>query len=205
MTGIAQRNWLWSALALTIVILCGFLQARGLFVPVDRPVMEAVGRVRDSGSGQMFTPVAIVLSAATDIGGRLIMLALAAPLLWTTGWRRQWVWLASVTIAAMLLNTALKLCFRAARPALLPHLEAITTYSFPSGHASGNMAFFGALAMVSGWCSVRIAATVLILAIGISRIWLGVHWPSDVLCGWLEGVAILLAARSWLPGPINRK
>ena len=39
----------------------------------------------------------------------------------------------------------------------------------------------------------------LILLIGISRVLLGVHWPSDVICGWIEGVAILLVANLWKP------
>lgn len=147
----------------------------------------------------MFTPAAILLSAMTGTSGRFVMLALIAPVLLMAGRGRQWVWLAGVTVAAMLLNTGLKLFFQAARPALISHLDPIATYSFPSGHASGNMAFLGTLAILSGRRSGFLAAAGLIFAIGVSRVWLGVHWPSDVMCGWMEGVAILLLAWRWLP------
>jgi hypothetical protein len=47
--------------------------------------------------------------------------------------------------------------------------------------------------------SISDVALALIGMIGISRVWLGVHWPSDVVCGWIEGAAILLLARRWQP------
>jgi undecaprenyl-diphosphatase len=117
-------------------------------------------------------------------------------------WRglgRQWLWLAAVSLIAMLLNTALKHLFAAARPEILAHLDPTMTYSFPSGHASGNAVFLGALAMLWPSRAGSAVALALIGMIGISRVWLGVHWPSDVVCGWIEGAAILLLARRWQP------
>lgn len=179
---------------LGFVLLCGILQAQGAFAGVDHILMRAAGDVR-TGVGQPLTPFAILLSQATDVPGRLVMLALLAPL-FRRCWR-QWLWLAGVTITAMLLNMGLKHLFAAQRPDLITHLDPTLTYSFPSGHASGNMAFIGALALLIdtrwGW----IIAVPLILLIGISRVWLGVHWPSDVICGWIEGVAIILIANRW--------
>lgn len=181
---------------LGFVLLCGILQAQDAFAGVDHILMRAAGDAR-AGVGQSLTPFAILLSQATDVSGRFVMLALLA-LLFRRCWR-QWLWLAGVTITAMLLNMGLKHLFAAQRPDLIAHLDPTMTYSFPSGHASGNMAFFGALAVLIGTRWGWITAVPLILLIGISRVLLGVHWPSDVICGWIEGVAILLVANLWKP------
>jgi undecaprenyl-diphosphatase len=129
---------------------------------------------------------------------RLMLGVLALAMMWR-GLGRQWLWLAAVSLIAMLLNTALKHLFAAARPEILAHLDPTMTYSFPSGHASGNAVFLGALAMLWPSRAGSAVALALIGMIGISRVWLGVHWPSDVVCGWIEGAAILLLARRWQP------
>src|SRR3546814_4413138 len=91
------------------------------------------------------------------------------------------------------------LVFAAPRPDLLPHLDLVRSYGFPSGHAAGNMIFFGALAMLAGRRSGYVGMGLAIALIGISRVWLGVHWPSDVLAGWIEGLGWLALCGLWLP------
>jgi undecaprenyl-diphosphatase len=97
----------------------------------------------------------------------------------------------------MLLSTALKLGFARPRPDLVPHGVRVYTASFPSGHAMLSAVTYltlGALlARVQPQRRVKafllglaIALTVLI---GMSRVYLGVHWPSDVLAGWCGGAA----------------
>lgn len=75
----------------------------------------------------------------------------------------------------------------------------IVTYSFPSGHAAGSMVAYGLLAYLAWhllphpWSYIIVGALgILILLIGISRIYLGAHFPSDVIAGWLLGGAALL-------------
>lgn len=63
-----------------------------------------------------------------------------------------------------------------------------STYSFPSGHASGSAA--GALMLASAWPSARLAFWLLAVGISASRIYLGVHYPSDVLAGFLVGLLV---------------
>lgn len=181
-----------------LVIICGALQAQGVFDVVDYRLAKAAGDLR-SDTGAALTPLFSALSRATDSSGRLIMLALLALAYFWRGKARRWLWLGGVSVAAMLLNSALKLIFQAERPDLMPHLDTTLSYSFPSGHACGNMVFFGALAMLSGSRFAWSAAIPVIVMIGISRVWLGVHWPSDVVCGWIEGIAILMLSRRWLP------
>ena len=87
------------------------------------------------------------------------------------------------------------------RPDLEPHLVVVKTSSFPSGHAASSTIFYLTVALVlaggSRWrFTATAAAIILALLIGISRVMLGVHWPSDVIGGWAFGMLwVLLTLR----------
>jgi undecaprenyl-diphosphatase len=117
-----------------------------------------------------------------------------------------------------LLSTGLKLVFERDRPDVVPHLVDVQTASFPSGHAMLSAVCYltlGALLMrVQGGRSARIfvfaAAAGIAFLVGLSRVYLGVHWPTDVLAGWLVGsawaglcwtVALVLQRRGEIAGP----
>ena len=93
---------------------------------------------------------------------------------------------------------ALKYIVQRARPGGLLPAIAETGYSFPSGHAVGSMVFYGFIAFMlcrlyPRYAKVVVAtATLVILIIGFSRLYLGVHFPSDVVAGYLLGGAWLL-------------
>jgi undecaprenyl-diphosphatase len=186
-------------LLLALVVAAGFAQRAGLFVPFDQLLIENAGVARNSVFGSAVTQVALFVSAVTSVEGRLILLALLLPMFLARRHWRGWLWLATVSISAMLINTGLKLFFQAARPDIIARLDPIATYSFPSGHAAGNMAFFLGIAMLTGGQARWSGAIVLTLIVGVARIWLAAHWPSDVVCGWIEAAAILMLARLWLP------
>lgn len=108
------------------------------------------------------------------------------------GWRRAAIWLAVTMAGAVLLDVTLKHVFHRERP--VPYFGgAPHSYSFPSGHALASFCFYGVLAGLIAdrveRLSVRIAvgvlAALLVLAIGLSRIYLGVHYPSDVVAGYI--------------------
>lgn len=115
--------------------------------------------------------------------------------------------LASVALG-MGLSTLLKNLFMRPRPELVAHLVQVQTTSFPSGHAMNSAIVYltlgGLLARSEKTRSVRIyliaAAITLTVLVGFSRVYLGVHWPSDVAAGWCVGAAwallCSLAARS---------
>lgn len=108
------------------------------------------------------------------------------------------------TAGGTLLSTVLKFGFSRPRPDLVEHLDNIYTASFPSGHAMASAVAYLTLGAVLAQfvrkrrlrTFVTAAAITLALLVGVSRIYLGVHWPSDVLAGWSVGAA--WAALCWL-------
>ena len=107
-------------------------------------------------------------------------------------WKREAILLAVTMIGASLLNITLKLAFKRVRPEPFFNLAAPKSFSFPSGHSLASFCFFGALAAIvtAGIKSRRlrilvlITAAVIILLIGLSRIYLGVHYATDVIAGY---------------------
>ena len=92
-----------------------------------------------------------------------------------------------------MLNLAAKHYFARARPDLWLSLAPETTFSFPSGHAMGSMtlaAVVTALAWNTRWrWPACLAAIAFALLVGMSRVYLGVHFPSDILAGWSAALA----------------
>jgi membrane-associated phospholipid phosphatase len=112
---------------------------------------------------------------------------------------RAWLWIA-LMISAPLCEWTLKQVFMRPRP------EQVS-FSFPSGHSTAAAAFFGAVIYLCGSFSppwrraVRILAGVMIVLVGLARVILRAHWPSDVVAGFALGLALasvasLLAARA---------
>lgn len=107
------------------------------------------------------------------------------------------------SVAAVISINIMKLIVKRPRPELFEHLEKVNGYSFPSGHALatfviyGLAAYFLAESLPNRRRLIFFITTVLLLLIGLSRLYLGVHWPSDVLGGWLIGTALLAASIWW--------
>lgn len=120
--------------------------------------------------------------------------------LWVTGRRRKALLIAVTVIGGSLLMWVLKVSFHRQRPQPFFDTQLPASYSFPSGHALLSFSLFGAGAVLFSadqkkrW--VRVAtwtfAAVLVVAIGYSRIYLGVHYPSDVLAGYLGALVWVL-------------
>ncbi|WP_198026916.1 phosphatase PAP2 family protein [Polaromonas glacialis] len=99
----------------------------------------------------------------------------------------------------MLLNVLMKYAFHRARPSFDDPLLALTTYSFPSGHVAGATLFYGVMAAVvisrtAAWrwrVMAVLAAITMVALVALTRMYLGVHYLSDVLAAFAEGVAWL--------------
>ena len=126
--------------------------------------------------------------------GQVVLPLLAAVVLafYLKGWKLAAILLVVSTTGGSLLTAVLKAVFGRARPELFESGYAASFYSFPSGHATVAVGFYGALTLIlayrlrgfARWAVVACGVS-LVLLIGYSRLYLGVHYPTDVLAGFL--------------------
>jgi undecaprenyl-diphosphatase len=144
-----------------------------------------------------------VTSFGSTIGLGIILLAVTGYLLLAHKRASAWLMLGAV-LGGVALNTSLKLAFGRPRPDIVAHIVQVYTASFPSGHAAMSAITYltlgallarthPALRMRIYFMSLAAAITVLV---GLSRIYLGVHYPTDVIAGWCIGAA--WAAACWV-------
>jgi undecaprenyl-diphosphatase len=143
----------------------------------------------------------------TAIGGStvlgLITIAVAGFLVLQTRYRTAVV-VATTAGGGELLNAVMKHAFDRPRPTIVPHLRVVYSTSFPSGHAMESAIVYltlGAILMRaadSRLTKIYILAVAMLLTmlVGISRVYLGVHYPTDVLGGWIVG--FIWASLCWL-------
>jgi undecaprenyl-diphosphatase len=165
----------------------------------DVPILEAMHALAGPGLDRLFVAMTL-LGYAWGVVPVDVLLVLVLTL---RRHRREAAFAAISIFGSMLLNLAAKHSFARVRPELWVSIRPETTFSFPSGHAMGSMT----LAMVAvllcwsvrtrwgwGWrWPVTIVAAAFVLLVGLSRIYLGVHYPSDILAGWT-------AASAWVIG-----
>ena len=156
--------------------------------PIGPPWLEET--MRDiTGWGGVVTVVFLTLSVAA-------YLALSAR-------RRAALFVLVAVGGGEAVSTLLKLFYQRPRPDLVPHGMEVFTASFPSGHAMMSAVAYLTLAILLARVERNRRVSVLVLAlgmamtvlVGVSRVYLGVHWPSDVLAGWCVGAA--WAALCW--------
>jgi undecaprenyl-diphosphatase len=159
---------------------------------LDRSIYQALysgGRPALILIGRFFT--ALGDPTVLVVGGFLV-----GAWLWREGRGRFAAGLLLVILVGRGLTEAQKYWIARARPDIEPHLVVVKTWSFPSGHATSSMIFYLALALAIapvGWRRIAAAAAILLsLLIGVSRVMLGVHWPSDVIGGWCFGLLWVL-------------
>lgn len=135
--------------------------------------------------------------SAIGNGGEVLAAALFVGLVLC--WSRKWSLAALCFLGpagALVGESAMKGLTARSRPHLWPQAEVLHSYSFPSGHATGATALAAALTLVvmdrtttRRKSPIILASALFALAVGFSRIYLGVHWPSDVVGGFTLGVA----------------
>ncbi|HUG93189.1 MAG TPA: phosphatase PAP2 family protein [Planctomycetaceae bacterium] len=143
----------------------------------------------------------------TALGGVAVLLLTSGAVcgfLWLARKRRMALAVSAAVLGGMLASTLLKQTFERPRPDVVPPLVTVHSPSFPSGHSLMSAVVYltlGALVatVVEGRrlkAYVTAVAMLLTLLIGLSRVYLGVHWPSDVLAGWTAG--LVWALLCWL-------
>jgi undecaprenyl-diphosphatase len=191
-TLIAKAVGRWTVLFGGVVVFAKLaleLVERGV-LPFDAPVMAWFANFH----AEDLTEAVLFL---TRLGGGKFLMFVAvvmAGLMWLAKHPRSAIYLASIAAGTAALNVGLKLLFARDRPDALLRLIDTSGYSFPSGHAMASAAIYGAVAVVLftrfpriKWPSL-IVCVALVTAIGLSRVYLRVHYPSDVLAGWGLGL-----------------
>lgn len=148
-----------------------------LYAGGDPALVAATHMVTAFGSGAILLPAtalgASVLALRRDLRGGALLLV--------------------ITLSGRLLVELQKGWIGRPRPTDRPQLDAVSSFAFPSGHAANAVMVALGLALLvapRAWRPAAIALAALIaLAVGLSRIMLGVHWPSDVAAGWAFGLA----------------
>ncbi len=142
-------------------------------------------------------------SLVTEMGSVKLIALLTLGLVvwrWRHSRRESYFFAASVGGSAVLIK-GLKVLIQRPRPNGVEALAEVTSFSFPSGHSMGSAAFFFAMAY---WVQYRqparaplafALAAACTLLIGMSRVYLGVHYPSDVLVGWVLAFGMVYAAK----------
>ncbi len=143
-----------------------------------------------------------VMVVMTNIGNPSVLLVasllLAAFLLWRKQ-RAETVTLAIAAVGALGLNTVLKELFARSRPELWQRTVDVNFYSFPSGHAMMSVVVFGIIGYLLAthlprWrIAIATGTVLLVCAIGFSRLYFGVHWPTDIVAGYSAGIVWLVA------------
>ncbi len=163
--------------------------------------------VRNSIHQHASSSLTVVMRIVTILGSTPFVFAVAGVSgvrLWLGGHRRRAVLLAATVGGGCLLMHILKVAFQRQRPEPFFDTPLPGSYSFPSGHALISFCFYGAAAALitarekRPWVRALVwaAALIMVLAIGVSRIYLGVHHASDILAGylaaafWITGIAI---------------
>lgn len=209
-----QQGWRISpSLAFFIAAFCwsGFAITTWLVVEGGTAEFDTAGLLAGRIGGTLAPLGSAALTSSikglTELGGVPIrsLAAISAALLLVHLHRRQEAaFLGLAVIAGWIVNSGMKWIFGRARPDIVPHLTEAGGFSFPSGHSFNSaVVYFGialAFAALSRSPAVRTAmiagATVLSLLIAWSRVWLGVHFPSDIIAGWLAGTGWIFLAHA---------
>jgi len=134
-----------------------------------------------------------LMTSITRIGNPITVVPLTLVFfgfLWWKRYRLEAGFFALNAVGGAVLSDVLKLAFSKPRPELWPRLISEKTFSYPSGHALGSMVLYGFLSYILASIYPQYAkafywiAAGLIVAIGFSRLYLGVHWPTDVIAGY---------------------
>lgn len=155
----------------------------------DVPLLEFAQGMQRAGFDRLFVVVAA-------LGYQYGVVPLDILLVAVLGWKRrlrEGLFAGFAIIGSALLNLGAKPLFARDRPSLWESIAPEGNYSFPSGHAMGSMTLACVLVLLCWHTRLRwpvaIAMSVFVVLVGLSRIYLGVHYPSDILAGWAAAIA----------------
>ncbi|WP_432053849.1 phosphatase PAP2 family protein [Streptomyces sp. bgisy022] len=192
-------------LALCSALLLGLVAVRWQpLVDLDRSVSGTTHRWAVAEPGLTRTARILTDWVWDPLTMRVLCGVVAVVLVWRYAARWTAVWLVLTVALAAALQQGLKAAVGRARPVWPDPVDSAHYAAFPSGHAMTATVVLGLLlwllhrrgATPAVWRTAVAVAAVSLVGVGLTRVWLGVHWPTDVLGGWLLG-AFVVAAAVW--------
>lgn len=189
-----------TALALSTTAFAALAAAVLFWADADRVDVRAVNWVQRAAPDVLVDVMQVLTYAGSAVFLCPLVILAGALFVWL-GRPGATIFVIAAFVGGQLVSQALKALFRRGRPELEDPLVQLTTYAFPSGHAFGATATYGALALVVASVAVTrrtrvgllAGAAALIFVIGASRVILGRHYALDVLAGIAGGIALLSA------------
>jgi membrane-associated phospholipid phosphatase len=175
------------------------------------PVVRLDAWVANALHANVVPSATTALSAVTTLGSTLVLalvVAAAAAFLLRRSRIRDAALVLVAFVGAQVVTWALKAIFERPRPSFADPVATAGWFSFPSGHALSSIAVYGALAYLlsrslhsrGARTAVTVGTVLLVATIGFSRLYLGVHYLTDVLAGYSAGLALLLLAIAFVRG-----
>ena len=198
-----SAGWIWMVGLLAILHV--FL---GTFVSLGLPQWDlALSRWIQSGQSPFWDSCSRLLSQLGNGANPFLLVALIGVVLFLRGWTRELQLLLAGAASSALLNHLLKLWFDRSRPDVA-EIRVLTTSgssSYPSGHAAFALLLFGFFYLISlrrggqAWTALGFHTLCVMMAVGVglSRIYLGSHWASDVLGGYLGACIVRVMIRHY--------
>jgi undecaprenyl-diphosphatase len=197
---VVSAAWLAAGLASSAFVIWAFTELADVVVEGDSSAFDraALLWIHSTFPGWLDGPMRIV-TALGYYWFVLLLLSVVVLLFYRKGWKLSAILLLVSTAGSAVLTTILKSVFQRARPELFDSGYQASFYSFPSGHATVAVGLYGMLTLVlafrlrgaARW-AVVVSGTLVVLLIGFSRLYLGVHYPTDVVAGYLAALLWLV-------------